>query len=355
MVVVFGTGPATMSGRTGGSATCCVKEGPACGQAGPTTDLDRSSVHPIPADTCMHTAQVAWRPHTYCLADTGGVHKDPPPPQPLPLQLKTPLPVPPDLPLPSPHPPHLGGTRNRGGFDIPNLLSRVLCVRTVEAGEVPEMPLGESFLSGLWGYPTDKEWAGESKVVMLPLIDDGTCQASVHSQSKVLLDGQELSHMIVADTDTPLEQLNSEVLILTIIEEDSILLLCREHDSHVGLWLGSQGLQLDKRIVRQLKPLYLTHVALTVVNVDCAVVTRVPQDTLTSVVGKVVDTTCTIAAWVVLLDAEWDLDDDSRSSYYIYTGVIGREYNRTSIQRKFATIHFCSVRSCSDLFNECLD
>ena len=54
---------------------------------------------------------------------------------------------------------------------------------------------------------------------------------------------------VIADADSAVEQFNSQVFWLSVIQQHSILLLCRKHHGHVRWRLCPQRLQLHKWVI----------------------------------------------------------------------------------------------------------
>lgn len=70
-------------------------------------------------------------------------------------------------------------------------------VHTIEAGEIPEMPLGEGLMARFRGNPAQKHGRAEAEIVLGTFVDDGSGQSAIHSQCKVLFDRYEFRDVVL--------------------------------------------------------------------------------------------------------------------------------------------------------------
>lgn len=146
----------------------------------------------------------------------------------------------------------------------PNLLHA-----TLETGQITDLPILISLLGWLHGQTTEEHGCCQLKIIIRSLIDDGTCQATIHTQCEVLLDGQQLDSMIlaignhleavhgrhwiiahiVADTNASIEQFHSQMCILTVVHKDAILFGTAEDNRYIRLGPRAQWFEFHKRIV----------------------------------------------------------------------------------------------------------
>lgn len=91
----------------------------------------------------------------------------------------------------------------------------------------------------------------------------------IDAQRKVLLDGQQFDNVIlavgdhfetvhrrhrmianvIADANATIEQFHGQMLHMTVVQQNAILLCAAKHNCHIRLWLGAQRLHFHKRIV----------------------------------------------------------------------------------------------------------
>ena len=149
----------------------------------------------------------------------------------------------------------------------------------VEAGRVPEVPKLEGLLPGLLGHTSQEHRlvhlviksdlmtseVSHLEEFVVALVDDGPGQASVHAESEVLLDGEQLhpvvlpvredlvaehcAHWVVPDVvgnpDPAPEELDGQVLVVANVEQHSVLLLRCERDCYICLRLHIQRFQFN--------------------------------------------------------------------------------------------------------------
>lgn len=140
---------------------------------------------------------------------------------------------------------------------------------TLETGQIAYLPILVGLLGRLHGQTAQEHGRCQLKIIIRSLIDDGTCQATIHTQCEVLLDGQQLDSMIlsignhfeaihsrhriitniVADTNATIEEFHSQMCILAIVHKDAVLFGTAKDNRYICLGPCAQWFKFHKRIV----------------------------------------------------------------------------------------------------------
>lgn len=140
-----------------------------------------------------------------------------------------------------------------------------------KAGGIAQMPLAQSNGCHICRQSTHIEWSMQLQVLVGALVDNGAGGTTIHHHCDILLLDNKCERVviavrqslkaehcrywvvasIIADSYTPLEQLNSQVLAFTSVGNDSRLVPCGQLESDVCTWPSLERFKLKERVLTE--------------------------------------------------------------------------------------------------------